>query len=407
VKRQSRARGEGPCARATERRWSFPRKDAAYALGAALIHAGIFAALFSIPKPTFAPATEETKVVEIDPNWIEPEAPMEPVAAAPPTPVPAAAPAAAIAAVRPAREKPTAESTGGGAAVAAGEVTPPSGGDPNGAVEPTPAPARAPLSLAQLGVLGPGRSVQGTLAPEAESQIHASESALRASITRPLAEYDRDIGLGPEGPVIEDLLKGVYASAINLKGKVTFRASFDAHGRIVSLAVLSCDGERSLWEELGNKVKSELEGKEGRRTSEGYESDIEVVTSLKLPSGADPGAEVSVFGFSLKDGGGPEATKIAILPLKPELATLTIGDTKVVVPVVMFTLLRMQGDLSDIGANPRRVVHARVVNKPKQWKLPPGIKPNARWELNSVDRDKYDRKNENGGAQIEPRTPRL
>lgn len=405
------------------RSWSNTRKDAAYALAAAAIHAATFAAVLTIKKPeSSTPPIDETEVVEIDPNWIDPveEKPEEPPAPTGPKAPPSApekSPASSAAKSTASSNSTASLNSNSTASLnsnsTANSTTPPTapwtlgGGDPNG-LEPTkPHAERAPLSLAQLGVAGPGRRVQGTLAPEVETREHASETALKASITRPMAEYDRDIGLGPEGPVIEDLLKSVYASAINLKGKVTFRVSFDEKGRLVSLYVLSCDGERSAWEELGTQAKSSLAGKEGRHTTEGYESDIEIVTAVKNPSGTDPGAQVSLFGFDLKDGGGPEATKIAILPLKPQLTTLTIGETKVVVPVVLFTVLAMRGDLSDLGATPRRVVHARVVNKPKQWKLPPGIKPNARWELKAADLDNLDRKNQNGGGQFDTRSPRL
>lgn len=395
---------------------AFLRSDAKYVALALALHVTMFAAVSALPPPreeaTVVPADANAKAVEIDPSWVDPNPPPpEPAAEqTPPTPAAPAAPALAAERVHDTRDVPTPVAPptppGQPAAPEPQAAAPWSLSD---ALEPGRAakdPNRATLSLEQLGVGAPQHALNGIYDAGVETLSQTSEKSLKASITRPLAERDRDLGLGPEGPVIEDLLRSVYASAMNLNGKVTYRASFDADGRLTSISVLQCDGNRTDWEAIGTKVKSKLGDKEGRHTVDGYESDIEVETALKNPSGTDPGAEVSLFGFTLKDGGGPQATKIAILPLKPTLQTVEFGDTKLQVPVVMFTVFAAAGDLSDIGSLSHRVVHARVVHKPREWKLPPGIKPNARWDLDRAERERLDRKNQNGGP-ADSKTPRL
>ncbi len=197
--------------------------------------------------------------------------------------------------------------------------------------------ARGPLSLDALGMGAPGLAAHSAGAgegPRTEEEMRAARNeSVRAGMRNALANTDTAMGLGPEGPLLAELERAVHASSLDLSGKVTFHCTFDAKGRLTGIRVSSCDGQNGAWEALGEAVKTALAGKESRAVIDGYASDVVVETALKLPSGAAVGDRVTA----------QQGTVMA--------------------------------DLSDIGAVPRRVVHARVAWRlatPEPKGAPPG-----------------------------------
>jgi hypothetical protein len=96
---------------------------------------------------------------------------------------------------------------------------------------------------------------------------------------------------------------------------------------------------------------------------------IEITTAYKMPSGTDPGTDVRVFHVPVKRGSGKQSSKIDILDPIPKVTCVDTpnpdANSGVKLPscTVGLTILGMRGDLSDVGAKPRRVVHGRVVDE--------------------------------------------
>jgi hypothetical protein len=102
---------------------------------------------------------------------------------------------------------------------------------------------------------------------------------------------------------------------------------------------------------------------------------IEVTSREEMPSGHDPGVAVSVLHVPLTHGRGPKATKVDILDVAPKVVVdlpdpnedPSVGQAAPVrfpkAHVQVLTLFGTDGDLVDIGAAARRVVHARVLDE--------------------------------------------
>jgi len=157
---------------------------------------------------------------------------------------------------------------------------------------------------------------------------------------------DRELGLGPEGPVLHALGDATMASFAPVKGRAVFRAIADGAGMIVGIEVLSCDGGRDGWVNAAELAREALKGKKLRLPSAATQAEmrIEIVSEMKMPSGHDPGVDVSVLGLPITKGDGPQSTQVRILdPLS-------------------LSFLAGTADPSDIGAKPRRVVHTRILD---------------------------------------------
>jgi hypothetical protein len=97
--------------------------------------------------------------------------------------------------------------------------------------------------------------------------------------------------------------------------------------------------------------------------AKGAQMRIEIVSAWKLPSGHDPGVDVSVLGLPVSKGEGKQSTKVELLNPIPKLQAVELAPgVNVSVPTVNVTVIAVAGDPADIGARPRRVVHARLLD---------------------------------------------
>jgi|GEM_PF-1917485 len=218
------------------------------------------------------------------------------------------------------------------------------------------------------GELGPRRAPPKTAHPEAPTPAEAkrnAETALRA----PARERERELGLGPEGPVLAALSEAAYATATAVKGRAIFAAVADASGTVIALEVVSCEGggdAQAAWSEAARAALAALKGKQLRMpsTAKRAEMRLEVTSAWKLPTGHDPGADVDLFHIPLSKGEGKQSTKISVLDPIPKLRVdqLEISPgVKVPIVSVGVDVVNIQGDPAAIGAKPRRVVHSRLV----------------------------------------------
>jgi hypothetical protein len=198
-------------------------------------------------------------------------------------------------------------------------------------VEPPGPPATGggvvpiPLSSAQLGLAGIG--AQNPFLPRAEEKVpssgpdHPANRALRGT---GLA-HDREIGLGPEGPVVRALNEATTASIAPVRGRAVFVVTSGGDGLVSGIDVIDSEGG-SGWLDAGKIALAALRAKKlvVPRGANGMVMRIEVRSAMKLPNGQD-----SAVGVQRGDFNMPE---------------LTIPDP------------------SNAGVQPRRVVHSRVVS---------------------------------------------
>jgi hypothetical protein len=133
---------------------------------------------------------------------------------------------------------------------------------------------------------------------------------------------------------------------------------------IVGIEVVACDGGRDGWANAAELAREALRSKKLRLPSSarGAEMRIEIVSTWKLPSGHDPGVDVSVLGLPVAKGEGKQSTKVELLPL-PKITTVDLAkDVPIPIPVVTVDALAVHGDPADLGAKPRRVIHTRVLD---------------------------------------------
>ncbi len=319
------------------------------AAGACGLHVMLVLAVRAVRPLPSAPPAEEAPVVEISTEPDAPQPPAIPEVTATKATTPSPSMAAGAAAVP---RSTSAASAAPEPTVAASSAAP--------MPEPGPAPAAVQphLSLAQLGLspsggalylpptpgggggnAGASAGAPGAAAAPADGKSEASrrtENMLRAD----LAAHDTAIGLGPDGPVIAALEDHARRSVAN--GRATFDITVDARGLVVSLTAVGATESHDDWRAVGAQSLAALKGKTLRRKGP-LSMRIEVDARIALPSGADPGVGVDVAGIPLKKGDGPKSAKVSVggTPFGP-------GVT-------------LQGDLADIGAKTRRVVHAHVV----------------------------------------------
>ncbi len=206
---------------------------------------------------------------------------------------------------------------------------------------------RRRLSLDQLGVgqsdFRPGAPVdrrRGSM----DQRLRVDPTArLQRDLSTAIVHDDVAKGLGPEGPVITAVVAAAHRDVIpfNTRGRLAITA--DTEGRVTAIDVLSSDGSPNAWNQLAKEVFSALSGKKLRPMGgRGYRFVLAVDSRNQLPSGADPGVDISAFGLPLKKGSGARSHGVRLLD--PTTGSLLGGSM----------------DLSDIGQVARRVVHAHL-----------------------------------------------
>ncbi len=239
----------------------------------------------------------------------------------------------------------------------------------------------APHSLASIGVgknpflpgrndvdPGAGSAKAAAPSPPPGADMADAKARVEASLRASAREREAEIGLGPEGPVREALGAAMYESNAPVIGRVVFAVSADAQGHVLSVETVSAD--RTLADYAG--MLAIARRKLGRATlrlpstAKGARLRVEVTSAWKLPSGHDPGIDLSLFGQSFKKGEGKTATRVEVLPL-PKVICTEVDESKsgVKMPTCVLSapILATDGDPADIGAKPRRIVGTKVIER--------------------------------------------
>ena len=206
--------------------------------------------------------------------------------------------------------------------------------------------AAPPLSLAQLGVDGANPFLdRGDPETARAAKATRVKRRLDHALAQGLTDSDVAQGRGAGGPVLRSLEAAVYASNVPLNSSASFIFTIDSAGKLVSSALGSGGTDREAWARVARQTAQAFAA---RRLSvpkgKGVKLTVAVTSHLELPSGADPGVELSIQGVPVKKGGGPRSTRLDL-------------------SIFPFPAASLAGDPADVGARARRMVHAHVVSE--------------------------------------------
>jgi hypothetical protein len=217
---------------------------------------------------------------------------------------------------------------------------------------PEPAPAAASsaasphLSLAQLGVEGANPFLdRGDPAAARAAKAARVKRRLDRALAQGLNDADVARGRGAGGPVLRSLEAAVYASNVPLNGSASFIFTIDSEGKLVSSVLGDASTDRQAWVRVARQTAQAFAARKLTvPKGKGIKLTVAVTSHFELPSGADPGLEVSAQGVPLRKGSGPRSTRLDL-------------------SIFPFPAATLAGDPADIGARARRMVHAHVVSE--------------------------------------------
>lgn len=200
---------------------------------------------------------------------------------------------------------------------------------------------------------------------EAPNPASSARAAVHENVLRePARLREQEIGLGPEGPVLQALGRATTTSSAPVHGRAVVLAVADRTGVIVSVEVVDCDGSRSGWTQAADLARATLGGQKLRlpSTAAGAELRIEITSDWKIPSGHDTGTDVTLLSLETQKGNGKDCTKVAILDVLPKKKLLKLSkDLEISVVTVDADAISISGDPANSGAKPRRIVHTRLL----------------------------------------------
>jgi hypothetical protein len=216
------------------------------------------------------------------------------------------------------------------------------------------------LSLRDLGVGGSNPFIGSP--SELPTQRQLQSHRLRQSLRGELARSDQRLGLGPEGPAVAAVKEIVLASATAPNTSALLGVRADGAGAVIGVEVLEADRDGDEWGRIAERLRQALSGKRLRvpSRSRGVSFQLRVVSRVQLPSGADPGLAIDLFGMPVKHGEGDKSTKISLIsPMLREVVLPGSDGATILVPTI--DIFGVAGDLADIGAVARRLVTAYLV----------------------------------------------
>ncbi len=179
-----------------------------------------------------------------------------------------------------------------------------------------------PFTAKELGI-GAGNN---PFLPRAEEKVPTTgpDTPIARSLRGTGLEHDRQLGLGPEGPALTALQGATSSSIAPLRGRAHFIVRTGGDGMVLGIDLVDSEGG-SGWVDAGRLALESLRGKRFKIPSgaRGMNMHVEVKSEMKLPNGQN-----APVGGRLGQNDMPELT----MP-----------------------------DVSNIGAQPRRVIHARAV----------------------------------------------
>jgi hypothetical protein len=239
-----------------------------------------------------------------------------------------------------------------------GESLPEAAGTPSAGT----APDGPGLTLEQLGI-GDHNPFLGDAARRI-GEKRAPGEGLRRSMADAIARSEQAHGLGPEGPVLKELVELTRRSDAALNATAVLRVATNASGHVLSVQVTESTSDARPWRGVAERLLRALQGKKLRvpRGGRGVTMDLRVVSHVELPSGADPGLGFDVLGIPLKKPGGDKSPRISILRIDPKGYKVPLPNGKVLeLPSLpLNTVLEIAGDPVDLTNKAQRMVRAHL-----------------------------------------------
>lgn len=231
------------------------------------------------------------------------------------------------------------------------ESTPPRGAAPDG----------PGLTLEQLGVGEHNPFLRD--AARTIGKKRAPGEGLRHSMADAIARSEQGRGLGPEGPVLKELIEQTRRSDAALNATAVLRVATDASGHVTSIQVVESTSDARPWRGVADRLLQALKGQKLRvPRGRGVTMDLRVTSHVELPSGADPGVGVDVLGIPLKKPGGDKSPRISILRIDPKGYKVRLPNGKVLeLPYMpLQSLLEASVDPVDVTGKAQRMVRAHL-----------------------------------------------
>jgi hypothetical protein len=234
----------------------------------------------------------------------------------------------------------------------------------------TPSPEPVTLTREQLGL-----TLNSHLAREEQSSPIqrdikariATNETLSKSIQQDAVERSGELGLGPEGPILSKLEKLALSNSGVGNGFATLSVRILDGGKL-DFELLGSSTDRFQWLKLLEQAKRELQAQKllPPSGSRGVEYEIRVESRVQLPSGADPGFFVDLFGRTLKKGEGRRSNGVSILSSLPKLKVdeSALGEKdRTTAQRLEVDIVKAPLDPADLSGKRSRIISARVVRR--------------------------------------------
>lgn len=250
-------------------------------------------------------------------------------------------------------------------------MEPPTAGSAAG----TPEPPRSGLSLDALGVgTNPFLGMKGFGAvdpapaaptpPEAPDRTRVAEQRLKQYLVGGMLAHDRATGASRNGAVVTALQEAAMLVASPVNGQAEFVATIDATGLVTALRPTRASSNAMDWRNVAARALKALAKKRLRvpAGAAGLEVRLALTSKVQLPSGSDSLATIHSVPLLSEDG-----TRLSRLELPKESNKLPDPNSPEVVGTPMMKQPipggGLDGDLADIGAVGRRIVHVTITDE--------------------------------------------
>jgi hypothetical protein len=243
---------------------------------------------------------------------------------------------------------------------------------------PDSARALATLSADALGI-GVRNPFIASL-PESPTAAHTGEPpvdnvapGVQQALRDGVRARDHDIGLDLGGPVVAIAEELTRPSSTPLNSHARFEVTADSTGKVTAVTLADASEGWGDWDKLGAALARALQARPLRvpAGARGLALTLEVTSRVQLPSGLDPGVDVSILNIPLKKAPPDQKRprRVEVLNIAPKIEEVPPDPSRtspVKLPQYRVQLVKILGlafDPVDIGAPAQRVVHARVVKE--------------------------------------------
>lgn len=239
------------------------------------------------------------------------------------------------------------------------------------------------------GALRAGSPSSSVTPPEADVARERNVApGVQESLRTALREHDLALGIGSGGPLVGIIEETTRTSDTPWESSATFQVSTDASGHVTGIRISSVSSSMEGWKRVARQILDALRERTLRVPSgaAGIVVTLRVTSESRLPSGSraryephvgDTSEVASIERNPAPSGAASAATaqapaggeRLDVLKVDPHVEQTTPQSDKAVnlkLPeqrASAVDIVNAPFDVTDIGARPMRVVHARIVNE--------------------------------------------